>query len=391
MPELAVAVMARDSEQRNILQILVEGTRVAHAVLSFSALPLTSTDPMIRRLQDEHPDVVVLDIPLSDPQSALRTIEVLHQELPRSAVFAVGSLTQPQIIVTAMRSGAREFLERPLTTNTLLEAFVRLTASQKSAQRSSTVRGKVFSVVNAKGGCGATTIAVNLALALQSAHSQTALVDLAPLGHAALHLNLRPSFTTYDAIRNLHRLDSSLLESFTTRHSGGLQLLAGASTPSEAQPTPAEFARLFDLLSSYYQFVVVDLSSRMDAVTRLVCDLSETVMVVAGTDVAALWSAARIQQFLGENNGRDRLRLVLNRFRKIPGFQESEVEAASGLKLLWRVPNHYPAASGAIDRGVPLMQQNRSDLARAFTGLAEKLTETETAIKRPAWSLFKIG
>ena len=30
MPELAVAVVARDSEQRNILQILVEGTRVAH-------------------------------------------------------------------------------------------------------------------------------------------------------------------------------------------------------------------------------------------------------------------------------------------------------------------------------------------------------------------------
>jgi pilus assembly protein CpaE len=390
MPELAVAVVARDSEQRNILQILVEGTRVAHTVLSFAALPLTSTDPIVRRLQDEHPDVVVLDIPLSDPQSALRAIEVLHQEVPRTAVFAVGSLTQPQIIVTAMRTGAREFLERPLTTNTLLEAFVRLTASQKTAQRS-TVRGKVFSVVNAKGGCGATTIAVNLALALQSAHSQTALADLAPLGHAGLHLNLRPSFTTYDAIRNLHRLDSSLLESFTTRHAGGLQLLAGASTPSETQPTPAEFARLFDLLSSYFQFVVVDLSSRMDAVTRLVCDLSETVMVVAGTDVASLWSAARIQQFLGESNGRDHLRLVLNRFRKIPGFQEAEVEAASGLKLLWRVPNHYPAASGAIDRGVPLMQHNRSDLARAFTGLAEKLTETETAIKRPAWSLFKIG
>ena len=390
MPELAVAVVARDSEQRNILQILVEGTRVAHAVLSFSGLPLTSTDPMIRRLQDEHPDVVVLDIPLSDPQSALRAIEVLHQEVPRTAVFAVGSLTQPQIIVTAMRSGAREFLERPLTTNTLLEAFVRLTASQKGAQRS-TVRGKVFAVVNAKGGSGATTIAVNLALALQSTNGQTALADLAPLGHAALHLNLRPSFTAYDAIRNLHRLDSSLLESFTTRHAGGLQLLAGASAPSEAQPTPAEFARLFDLLSAYFQFVVVDLSSRMDTVTRLICELSETVMVVAGTDVASLWSAARIQQFLGENNGRDRLRLVLNRFRKIPGFQESEVEAASGLKLLWKVPNHYPAASGAIDRGVPLMQQNRSDLTRAFTGLAEKLTETEIAAKRPAWSLFKIG
>src|SRR5215470_4040605 len=196
MPELAVAIVARDSEQRNILQILVEGTRVARAVLSVSTLPLTSTDPILRRLHDEHPDVVVLDIPLSDPQSALRAIEVLQQELPRAAVFAVGSLTQPQTIVTAMRSGAREFLERPLATNTLLEAFVRLTTSQKGVQRSA-VRGKVFAVANAKGGCGATTIAVNLALALQSTNGQAALVDLAPLGHAALHLNLRPSFTTY--------------------------------------------------------------------------------------------------------------------------------------------------------------------------------------------------
>lgn len=390
MPELAVAVVARDSEQRSILQLLVEGTRVARVAASFGSLPLAPADPIVRRLQESAPDVVVLDIPLSDPSSALRAIEVLHQELPRTALFAVGSLTQPQTIVTAMRTGAREFLERPLTTNLLLEAFVRLTTTQKNAQRSN-VRGTVFAVVNAKGGSGATTIAVNLALALQTAQGQTALVDLAPLGHAALHLNLRPQFTAYDAIRNLHRLDSSLMEGFTTRHSGGLQLLAGASSPSEVQPSPAEFARLFDLLAAYFQFVIVDLSSRMDAVSRLVCDLSQTVLVVAGTDVASLWSAARIQQFLSENNGRDRLRLVLNRFRKIPGFQENEVETASGLRLLWKVPNHYPAVSGAIDRGVPLMQQNRSELTRAFTGLAEKLTETETTAKRPAWSLFKIG
>ena len=89
----------------------------------------------MRRLQEEHADVVVLDIPLNDAPSALRSIEVLHQELPRTALFAVGSLTQPQTIVTAMRSGAREFLERPLTTNMLLEAFVRLSATQNSAQR----------------------------------------------------------------------------------------------------------------------------------------------------------------------------------------------------------------------------------------------------------------
>src|SRR6266700_6639162 len=133
MPELAVAVVARDSEQRNILQLMVEGTRVARVVLSFGSLPLSSTDPIVRRLHDEHPDVVVLDIALNDAASALRSIEVLHQELPRTALFAVGSLTQPQTIVMAMRTGAREFLERPLTTNLLLEAFVRLTTTQKNA------------------------------------------------------------------------------------------------------------------------------------------------------------------------------------------------------------------------------------------------------------------
>src|SRR6266702_2388237 len=105
MPELAVVVVAQDAEQRSILQLLVEGTRVARAVQSFGSLPLASTDPMVRRMQDAHPDVVLLDIPSADAASALRAIEVLHQELPRTVVFAIGSLTQPQTIVMAMRSG----------------------------------------------------------------------------------------------------------------------------------------------------------------------------------------------------------------------------------------------------------------------------------------------
>ena len=167
--------------------------------------------------------------PADNHTLALRAIELIHQEVRDAAIFAVGSMSQPQVIVSAMRSGAREFIERPTTTTDLLEAFVRLTAAQRKVDREGP-RGKVFTVVNAKGGSGATTTAVNLALALHSAHGNVALVDIASLGHAALHMNLKPQFTVADAIRNLHRLDSSLLESFMTRHSGGLQLLAGANT-----------------------------------------------------------------------------------------------------------------------------------------------------------------
>jgi len=388
MPELSVVIVADDAEQRAVLQVLVDGTSVARAVHSCASFPVAATDPVMRRVQSARPDVVLIDISTANSQFALRAIELLHQELPDSAIFAIGSMAQPQIIVNAMRSGAREFIERPTTTTDLLEAFVRLTTAQRKGHKEGT-RGKVFSVVNAKGGSGATTIAVNLALALQAAHGQTALVDLAPLGHAALHMNLKPLFSVADALRNLHRLDSSLLESFMTRHRDGLQLLAGTNAPVPVEPSTAEFARLFDMLVGHFRYVVVDASSRLDATTRLVCNLSETVLLVACADVASLWSASRVQQYIGETGGRERLRLVLNRFRKIPGFSEADAEAAAGVKLLWKVPKQYFAVSAAIDRGIPLMQQTHTEIARSFTGLATLLTENDDEVKRTAWSLFK--
>jgi pilus assembly protein CpaE len=389
MPELSVVVVATDSEQRSVMQVMVDGTGVARTRQIVGTYPVASTDPALRKIHATNPDVIMIDIP-ADSFAAIRAIELIHQEVPAAVVFALGSLTQPQVIVSAMRAGAREFIERPTTITDLLEAFVRLSSAQRKVQRQE-ARGKVFTVVNAKGGSGATTIAVNLALALQSAHGNIVLVDIAPLGHAALHMNVKPSFAVADAIQNLHRLDGSLLESFTTRHSSGLQLLAGASLPMSIEPSTADFARLFDLLVSHFRYVVVDASSRLDPTTRLVSNLSQMVLIAAHSDVASLWSAARIQQYLGETGGRERLQLVLNRFRKTPGFTDTDAASAAGMKLLWKIPNQYFAASTAIDRGVPLMQQSNSDIARSFVALAGRLTEGDADVKRAAWSMFKIG
>ena len=388
MPELSVVIVATDSEQRAMLQVLVDGTTVARAVHTCATFPVAASDPVMRRVRAGTPDVTLVDIPADNAGQALRAIELLHQEMPEGAIFAIGSLTHPQVIVNAMRAGAREFIERPTTTTDLLEAFVRLTAAQRRVKQEGT-RGKVFSVINAKGGNGATTVAVNLALALQSAHGQAALVDLAPLGHAALHMNLKPAFNVADATRNLHRMDASLLESFMTRHSSGLQLLAGSSVPAAVDPSTAEFVKLFDMLVSHFRYVVVDASSRFDPATRLIANLSETVLLVACTDVASLWSAARVQQYLGETGSRERVRLVLNRYRKVPGFSESDAETAVGAKLIWRVPNQYFAISTAIDRGTPVMDQRSSEIARCFSGLAQELTRNDVDVKRAAWSMFK--
>jgi pilus assembly protein CpaE len=387
MPELSVVIVATDNEQRAVLQVLVDGTSVARTVHTCASFPVSASDPVTRRVRTANPDVTLVDIPADNPPLALRAIELLHQEMPDAAIFAIGNLNQAQVIVNAMRAGAREFIERPTTTSDMLEAFVRLTAAQRRGQEG--IRGKVFSVINAKGGNGSTTVAVNLALALHSAYGQTALVDLAPLGHAALHLNLKPVFNVADATRNLHRMDASLLESFMTRHSGGLQLLAGTNVPASVDPSGAEFVRLFDMLVTHFRYVVVDASSRFDPASRLIASLSEAVLLVACSDVASLWSAARVQQYLGEAGGRDRVWLVLNRFRKVPGFSEADAEAAVGAKLLWRIPNQYFAVSGAIDRGTPVVDQRTSEIARCFTGLAQELTRNDAEVKRAAWSLFK--
>jgi pilus assembly protein CpaE len=388
MPELSVAIFATDQDQRTVLQVLVDGTGVARTVSSNATMPLAANDPVLRKTQVSLPDVILVDIASDAVTSALRAVELLHQELPDAAVFAIGPMTQPQLIVNAMRSGVREYIERPTTTNDLLEAFVRITSARRKPGREST-RGKVFTIVNAKGGSGATTVAVNLALALQTIHHNTALVDMAPLGHCALHLNLKPTFTVADAITNLHRLDSSLLESFMSRHDRGLRVLAGPSTPTAIEPSVSEFARLFDTMAGVFHYIVVDASSRLDTATRLVSNLSAKTLLIAHADVASLWSAGRVAQYLGENGSKDRFSLVFNRYRKVAGFNEAETEAAIGAQVLWRIPNQYFAVSTAIDRGVPLMQQGNTEIARSFTGLAEFLTKDDPEVKRNAWSLFK--
>ena len=387
MPELSVAVFATDNDQRAVLQVLVDGTSVARTVCSHAVLPLAASDSVIRKTQAFAPNVTLVDIPADGAAGALRAIELLHQELPDSAVFAIGAMTQPHLIVSAMRAGAREYIERPTTTTDLLEAFVRLTSMRRKPGREGS-RGKILTIVNAKGGSGATTVAVNLALALQAVH-RTALLDLAPLGHCALHLNLKPAFTVSDAIGNLHRLDSSLLDGYMARHSGGLQVLAGPAVPSAAEPSVSDFARLFDMMVGSFRYVVVDASSRMDTVTRLASNLAEKVLLVAHADVASLWSAGRISQYLGDSGSRDRFALVLNRYRKVSGFNEAETEAAIGAPVLWRIPNQYFAVSTAIDRGVPLMQQGNTEIARSISGLAEYLTKDDLDTKRTRLSLFK--
>ncbi len=372
MPGISVALLTEDREKSIVLNSRVESTNLARTVLSHVGFPVGPGDAVLRQLQDQRVEVALVVIDDQNPQRAVRCIEMIHGSIPGITIFAVGDLNQPTNIVGAMRAGAREFLDYSSSREALVEAFVRFSATLSRAQRSAS-KARVFTFLNAKGGAGATTTAVNTAVALQETHGRVVLVDFASIGHAALHLNLRPQFSIVDALQNLHRMDGSLLDGLMTPYKNGLHLLAGSQHPHSNVPTSSELARLFDLLVSQYHFVVLDCSGRMDAITQMICDLSNAVLLVAQTDVVSLWSANRIQGFLQDGAGRDRLRLVLNRYKKIPGFDDEDVAKATNCKVLWKVPNNFQVIGPAIDKGSPVAAQNHHEIARCYQALAAEL------------------
>ncbi|HUK23661.1 MAG TPA: AAA family ATPase [Terriglobales bacterium] len=374
MQGVAVALLTEDKERLAVLRNRLDSTQTAQVVFSHPGLPSNSTDPILRQIQDVRAEVVMVDI---DPQAEARglsAIEVIRHNTNDVAVFALGEMNRPAAIVATMRAGAGEYLERDVTPEAIAEALGRFSATRNKA-RAAAGRARIFTVSNAKGGAGATTVAVNTAIALQEARGGVLLVDFAPLGHAALHMNVRPAFGVYDALQNLHRLDSSLLEGLLTSCKGGLHLLAAPQQPFSVAPTAAELARLFDLLVTHFRYIVVDCSDRVDQTARLLCELSNAVLLVAQADVVSLWSAGRMRPFLEEGAARDRVRLVLNRYKKIPGFSDEDVEKATTCKLLWKLPNNYQATAPAIDKGVPVAFQDSHDIGRSFRALAAVLAE----------------
>jgi pilus assembly protein CpaE len=377
MNGIAVALLTEEQGNLRELQARVEATRLARVVFSNAGFPAGPTDAILRQIQDLRAEVVIVDISAEYPQRAIKTIELLQANTLQLAIFANGTMQQPTTIVGAMRAGASEYIDHTSGSEALLEALTRF-SSNRTRSRGGAGKARIFTFLSAKGGAGATTAAVNTAVALQQAHGSVVLVDFAPVGHAQLHLNVRPSFGVPDALENLHRLDASLLDGLMTASKDGLHLLAGPQQPYPSIPTPAELARLFDLLVNHYRYVVVDASSRLDATTRLLSDLSNAVLMIAQTDVVSLWSAGRVHAFLEEGTGRNRLRMVINRYKKIPGFSDEDIEQATRCKVLWKIPNAFQAISPAIDHGAPVVLQDGQEVSRSYRALAAALAEASS-------------
>ncbi len=387
MKSLRVAILASDVDQQ-AFEAQLEATGLTRTVHVTNALPRTADEPAFGELRDTRPDVIFLDIP-QQAQPALECIEFLHTSLPDCLLVPVGSTT-PQLIVSAMRAGAGEYLERPLKAEPLREAIARAIAALD--KRGMENRARLCCFINAKGGSGSTTAAVNTAVALAAKDGPVMLVDLSTPGAASLQLNVRPRFSLADAFANSQRLDWALLEGLLTDCSGGLVLLAGADEPLPPCP-PDTLARIMDALTPHFRHIVIDASSRFDELSRACCEFSDQVLLVAQPEMGALWSAAKVRKFLATSCHDRRIGLLLNRYRKMSGLDDEQIESAVGCKILWMVPNQYISVARAIENGLPVARDRRSELSKSFAGLAsllvgEKSEPPQAQQKRQRSSMF---
>jgi pilus assembly protein CpaE len=297
-------------------------------------------------------------------------------------------VSESAILIEAIRAGVKDFLRRPVSSSELAELLRRI---QRSASRETGHVGRVVSFVSNKGGVGKSTLCVNAACGLAMRHrEQVLLVDASlQMGVCASLLDLTPTTSLTDVVREADRLDVTLIRQLATPHSSGLHLLAAPPDAVEAAEIDDEvLSRVLTLARRTYDFVLVDTFPMLDRAVVAVLDLSDRAYVVVENVVPTLLGGVKFLEVLkGLGVSPDRQRVVLNRYTTLPGSAKS-AEVAN--RLGRSVDHVIPFDKGiviAANTGEPyvLRPKRLFGCGRQLRGLVDDLDAmSEAAVLPPA-------
>jgi pilus assembly protein CpaE len=329
------------------------------------ATVLTSLDALRAHLEAEPGEDTVVLGPSIDQGGALKLAESMRVLRPSLGVVLVRQRIDTSVLAEALRAGVREVIdERDLSG---LNAAVRRSQTLASALRDQTgpgaaapdeVRGRIITVFSAKGGCGKTTLATNLAAALADrGRREVCLVDLdLAFGDVAIALQLFPAHTIADAVPLGDNVDFTAVQALLTPHSPGLTTLVAPVEPGSAESIPASLiTRILELLREHFDYVVVDTPPAFDDQVLAAFDLSDVVALIATLDIPALKNLKLTLETMELLNfPRDRWRIVLNRADSKVGLSTSEVEKTLRAPISVQIPSSRDVPA-AINRGVPIV------------------------------------
>ncbi|MGH8890958.1 MAG: AAA family ATPase [Acidothermaceae bacterium] len=339
------------------------------SALGPGVLVLPTIDDLRRHL-DGHPgeDAVVLG-PSVDQDTAFMLSDSMRISRPSLGVVLVRRRIDTPLLVDALRAGVREVVEeRNLAgVNDSVKRVRDVAAAMRQRNHGEggdeTRRGVVVTVFSAKGGCGKTTLASNLAAALaDGGRREVCLVDLdLNFGDVAIVLQLFPAHTLADAVPLVETLDLPAVAALLTPHSPGLSALVAPVEPGAAETVPASLiTTIISLLREQFGYVVIDTPPAFTDHVLAAFDQSDLIALLATLDIPALKNLKLTLETLDLlNYPRERLRVVLNRADSKVGLALSEVEKTLKVPIALHIPSSR-AVPASINRGVPIVLDDPS-------------------------------
>ena len=323
------------------------------------------------------PEIAIIDID-SDEEKAMQLVKSISKTHPTIGVIVVSSQTDGQMILRAMRSGAREFLTSPIQIDELVGALDRVAANSNGKQRSNA--GNIIAVAGASGGVGNTSIAVNLAVALATNPERSVvLIDLdLALGDADVFLDMIPDYTLLDVAQNISRLDLALLRKSLTKHESGVFLLPRpVQIEDMSSISNDDLKRVIGLLKASFTHLIIDLSKSYSRLDITALESADSIVLLTQLDLPCLRNVVRLLSSLETyDNVNDKIRIVVNRVG-LDKMQISSTKAEETIDrdIFWRIPNNYPVISECRNNGVPLLENAKNAaITQSICELAEKLS-----------------
>ena len=251
----------------------------------------------------------------------------------------------------------------------------------------------VIAVFNPKGGVGKTTVATNLASALQMRKGQNVLLIDADTvtGHVTTSLGMNEVRTVVDSLRD--EPDGGPIESLAdlaAAHSSGLRVVSLTSSPLNNEVLdPARVAAMINAARRGFDYVVVDLHPSYGALNQAIFEASDRILVPVTPDVPAIRAAVQLADLAAELGLRERLALVINRANS--GVSVADMERTVGMPSLALLRSGGLLFVRAANEGRTVIEMfPREKISEDFDALADRImgTPVSAPVARPAFGLF---
>lgn len=359
--------------------------QIREAVLRVESVDLTLRNvsharPLKGEDLDPLPDVVIFEIDgqeVQDINDIERLMQARREEL---AVFVTYKAGDVPTMRRLMRAGVRDVFEQPIRTQELVLAVTEVLSEKRSRQdKARGGRGGITAVIDAKGGSGSTTLAVNLAHMLVANHeAKVALIDLdLQFGSAALSLDLNPRDNGLRALQDPHRVDGVFLRALMSSHASGLDVLSSPVTVLPPDGVSKEgVSRLLNTAAEHYEFVIVDLPRDLSEWEQMALKMADPVILVMQNNLATIRDVKLLLDKLPSMGvPLDRVEVVINRAEsKVEHITDSQLEKMLEGMSVHHVRNDYDTAATAQDEGAPVaVVGKRSAITKDIAALAKFL------------------